>query len=104
MAVIGFFVGILLTVVACQRIVQRHVYLLHKRQLVQEFQVMDLNNLSGYHDLDLEDPTTNTTTSKEAERETVIAAATVNLSSAHAPLLAEADTAYLRKLGLMEQN
>jgi hypothetical protein len=95
MAVIGFFVGILLTVVACQRIVQSHVYLVHKRQLVQEFQVMDL---SGY---DLEQPSTKTTTREEEEEIPVVIADT---AIPPAPPLAEADTSYLRKLGLMEQN
>jgi hypothetical protein len=42
MAVLGFLTEIVLTVVAFQRIVQRRVYLLHKRQLMQEFQVQDL--------------------------------------------------------------
>jgi hypothetical protein len=106
MSVIGFFVGMILIVVACQRIVQRHVYLIHKRQLVQEFQVMDL---SGYADLE-EQPsptkttttTTTTTTNKEEEEEIVVVAAYTAIPLA--PPLAEADTSYLRKMGLMEQN
>jgi hypothetical protein len=94
--VIGFSVGILLTVVACQRIVQSHVYLVHKRQLVQEFQVMDL---LGY---DLEQPSSKTTTREEEDDEipAVIAATAIP----PAPPLAEPDTSYLHKLGLMEQN
>jgi hypothetical protein len=50
LAIIGFFVGVLVIVVAVQRIVGRHVYLLQKRQLVKEFQVMDLQ------DYDLDQP------------------------------------------------
>jgi hypothetical protein len=48
MAAVGLLVGLLFSMVVCQRIIQRHIYLLHKRQLVQEFQVVDL---AGY-DLD----------------------------------------------------
>lgn len=42
MAVIGFFVGLVIAVVIGQRILQRHVFLLHKRRLVREFIVKDL--------------------------------------------------------------
>lgn len=48
LAVIGFFVGVVVAVVAAQRIIGRHIHLLHKRQLVQEFRVMDLQD----YDLD----------------------------------------------------
>jgi len=48
LAIIGFFVGVILTVIAFQRIIGRHIHLLQKRQLVQEFQVMDLQQ----YDLD----------------------------------------------------
>jgi hypothetical protein len=98
MAVIGFVVGMILTVVAFQRIVQRHVYLVHKRQLVQEFQVMDL---SGY---DLERPSTETTTTTKEEEEEIPAVIAATAAIPSAPPLAEADTSYLRKLGLMEQH
>lgn len=48
LAVIGFVVGIFITIFLCQRIVQRHIYTLHKRKLVWEFQVADLSR----YDLD----------------------------------------------------
>jgi hypothetical protein len=47
MAVVGFFVGLVIAVVIGQRIVQRHVFLLHKRRLVREFIVKDLEDYGG---------------------------------------------------------
>jgi hypothetical protein len=46
--------------------------------------------------------TTTTTTNKEEEEEIVVVAAYTAIPLA--PPLAEADTSYLRKMGLMEQN
>jgi len=50
LATIGLIMGVILTVIFCQRVVQRHIFLLQKKQLVGEFIVMDL---SGY---DVTDP------------------------------------------------
>lgn len=76
LAMVGFVVGIIILVVIFQRTVQRHIYILHKRQLATEFQVMDL---AGY---DLDRP----------------------LAPEHplpsAPLLPEQDSVYLKTLGL----
>ena len=47
MAIIGFFVGLFVSVVIAQRIMQRHLFRLQKRQLVEEFQVVDLSS-SGF--------------------------------------------------------
>lgn len=47
MAVVGFFVGLVIAVVIGQRIVQRHIFLLHKRRLVREFTVKDLEDYGG---------------------------------------------------------
>lgn len=47
MAVIGFFVGLVIAVMIGQRIIQRHVLLLHKRRLVREFIVKDLEEYPG---------------------------------------------------------
>ena len=46
MAMIGLFLLLVIGVIVCQRIVQRHIFLLQKQTLVQEFQVADL---SSYH-------------------------------------------------------
>ena len=43
MSIIGFVCGVVLAVVAGQRIVQRHIFLLQKRRLVHEFPVLDLS-------------------------------------------------------------
>lgn len=43
MSIIGFVCGVVLAVVAGQRIVQRHIFRLQKRRLVHEFPVLDLS-------------------------------------------------------------
>jgi RING-variant domain len=94
LALIGFFVGIVITVIAFQRVIQRHVYLLQKRQLVQEFRVMDLQ---GYN---LDVPVA---TAPPHEEDVEVAGATATapaLPSASA--MADVDAAYLHKLGLMD--
>jgi len=48
MAIIGVFVGVFVGVVLAQRIVQRHMFLLQKRRLVDEFRVADLSKTAGY--------------------------------------------------------
>ena len=48
MAVIGLFMVLFIGVVVCQRIVQRHMFRLQKRQLVNEFQVADLATSSNF--------------------------------------------------------
>jgi len=48
LAVIGFFVGIFLAVLIGQHIFQRHLFLLEKKRLAEEYPVQDL---SGYSDL-----------------------------------------------------
>jgi RING-variant domain len=91
LAAIGFFVGIVITVIAFQRIVQRHIHLLQKRQLVQEFQVMDL---SGY-DMDLPIPSA-------PLYQDVETATTIQHPLPSAPPMAEADVMYLKKMGLID--
>jgi hypothetical protein len=49
MAVIGFFVGLFLATVLVQRVIQRHLFRLQKKELVKEFKVRDL---SGFDILD----------------------------------------------------
>jgi len=48
LAIIGLTVGIIVGVVITQRIIQRHVFLLQKKRLVEEFQVADLSKTTGY--------------------------------------------------------
>lgn len=95
LALIGFFVGIVMTVIAFQRIVQRHIYLLQKRQLVQEFQVMDLQ------DYDLDIPLA--TAPPEEEDIEATGPFTSTRIRPSAPVLPEEDAAYLHKLGLMDE-
>jgi negative regulator of sigma E activity len=47
MAIIGLFLLLIIGVIVCQRIVQRYLFLLQKRTLVQEFQVVDLSRSSN---------------------------------------------------------
>jgi hypothetical protein len=87
MAIIGFVVGIIIAVLLCQRVIQTHIYLLQKRQLVKEFTVMDL---SAY---DLDEPVvvdSGLTTSS-----------TVYHPPPSAPPMHQEDEIYLQKLGLM---
>jgi hypothetical protein len=98
MAVIGFFVGLIITVVVCQRIIQRHIYLLHKRQLVQEFQVVDL---AGY---DLERPAETPSPSAPPsayDMEQPPPEPEIHVAPS-APILRETDASFLKKLGLMD--
>lgn len=98
LAVIGFFVGVVIVIIAAQRIVGRHIYLLQKRQLVHEFQVMDLQ---GY---DLDHPLSPT----EAEQVNVVGSGiemregTILYPPPSAPFMPTEDVQYLTKLGLMD--
>lgn len=98
MAVIGFFVGLIITVVVCQRVIQRHIYLLHKRQLVQEFQVMDL---TGF---DLERPETPAPSAPPSAYDEEEPPGPEIYVAPSAPTLRETDASYLKKLGLMDSN
>jgi hypothetical protein len=51
MAIIGLFLLLVIGVIVCQRIVQRHIFLLQKQTLVQEFQVADLSSLREKYSL-----------------------------------------------------
>jgi len=105
LAIIGFFVGVVVIVVAIQRIVRRHVYLLQKRQLVKEFQVMDLQ------DYDLDQPIS-TAPVREDEDESHdeeglgIASSSTTDGTKHpppsAPVVPMKDFEYLKNLGLMD--
>ena len=96
--------GIIIIVVIFQRTIQRHIYILHKRQLTNEFQVMDL---SGY---DLEQPLPGAvvpeTSSTNGDAEPTNS--NKNEKEVHyhplpsAPPLPEKDSAYLKNVGLME--
>jgi hypothetical protein len=96
LAVIGFFVGIVITVIAFQRTVQRHVHLLQKRQLIQEFWVMDLQ------EYDLGQPLPTAPLEEELE-EGRTSPAYLAPTAPIEPLPAR-DVAYLQKLGLMDNN
>jgi hypothetical protein len=98
MAILGFLVGIIIVVVVFQRTVQRHIHVLHKRQLANEFQVMDLAEYNLEQPLVLVPETTNTSTTGGGEADVE--------SPAHplpsAPPLEEMDSTYLKNCGLME--
>jgi hypothetical protein len=98
MAVIGFCVGIIIAVVMCQRVIQTHVYLLHKRQLVQEFTVMDLQEYDVVCLLPQESSSLDTSSS-------IISPAPFLLPHPppSAPPMDQEDQMYLQKLGLMEK-
>jgi RING-variant domain len=63
MAVIGLFMVLFVGVVICQRIVQRHMFRLQKKQLVHEFQVADLSSSNTMQDVPDGDGTTRTPSS-----------------------------------------
>lgn len=100
LAIIGFFTGVVIIVIAVQRIVGRHIHLLQKRQLVQEFQVLDLQD----YDLDKPLPTAPTAVNDEEEAG---GSFTDSNNPKHpppsAPFIPDEDTVYLQKLGLMER-
>ena len=54
MAIIGLFVGVFVGVMIAQRILQRHMFLLQKQRLVEQFQVADLSKRRGYSAADVE--------------------------------------------------
>ena len=95
LAVIGFFVGIVITVIAFQRIVQRHIHLLQKRQLIQEFRVMDLQ------EYDLDQPLPTAPLEEDLEEGRLAAYPTPTAPIEPLPFR---DVAYLQKLGLMDKN
>lgn len=96
LAVIGFFVGMVITVIAFQRVVQRHIHLLQKRQLVQEYQVMDLQ------DYDLNQPLPTAPQEDDLEWNGANPMGIVSTPSAPMEPLPDKDVAYLLKLGLKE--
>jgi hypothetical protein len=117
LAMIGFIVGVIIVVIAFQRIVGRHIYLLQKRQLVQEFQVLDLQ------EYDLDKPiVTATATSPPAQYNNNVetggwggrtptstptaASHTAYNNMKHpapsAPYMPPGDAAYLKRLGLVD--
>ena len=49
LAIIGFVVGVVLSAIAFQRVIQRHIFLLQKRRLAADFVVVDLD---AYSDLE----------------------------------------------------
>lgn len=115
LAIVGFFVGVLVVVVAIQRIVARHVHLLQKRQLVQEYRVVDLQ------DYDLDTPVATAPAEGEAPAGTAGTgspegfestgveggaappAGTVGHPPPSAPVMTEEEAEYLWKLGLMDR-
>mmetsp|Transcript_18813 Transcript_18813/g.46699 ORF Transcript_18813/g.46699 Transcript_18813/m.46699 type:complete len:263 (-) Transcript_18813:143-931(-) len=99
LAVIGFFVGFVIVVIAAQRIVGRHIYLLQKRQLVHEFQVMDLQSY------DLDQPL-----SPAVEEQANVVGSGIQMRKGvtrhphpSAPAMPTEDVQYLTKLGLMDR-
>lgn len=89
MAVIGFFVGLFLGVIVGQRILQRHMFLLQKKQLVEEFQVADLS------------PYNVSSSPSHVNNEGSIYDA---IPMAPPPALHPDDASHLRKLGLLVDN
>jgi len=108
LATIGFFVGVIVTIVVIQRIIGRHIYLLQKRQLVKEFRVMDLQ------DYDLDKPMLENGDDETPNHEHQTNFGNDNLSPNIAgntrnpppfsPVVPSEDIAYLKNLGLMEDN
>jgi hypothetical protein len=97
LAVIGFFVGIVITVVAFQRVVQRHIHLLQKKQLVQEYKVVDLQD----YDLSQPLPTAPQEGDLEWNSGGLVYSKTAPSAVPIDPLPAK-DVSYLQKLGLKE--
>jgi hypothetical protein len=97
LAVIGFFIGVAITIVAAQRVVQRHIHLLQKRQLVQEFQVMDL---SGYG-MDMPLPSSPVALQQQQQQHD-IETCTMKYPLPSAPVMPEEDAVFLKKMGLIE--
>ena len=99
LAVIGFFVGVVIVIVAAQRIVGRHIYLLQKRQLVHEFQVMDLQSYN------LDQPL-----SPAVEEQDNVVGSGIEMREGgtrrpppSAPVMPTEDVQYLTKLGLIDR-
>ena len=102
LAIIGFVVGVLVAVVVGHRIVQRHVHLLQKRQLVKEFKVVDLQ---GY---DLDRPISSAPTPREVSGGAIgSSGGSLELAGTYrpppsAPTMPAEDVQYLKKLGLID--
>mmetsp|Transcript_30945 Transcript_30945/g.74733 ORF Transcript_30945/g.74733 Transcript_30945/m.74733 type:complete len:539 (-) Transcript_30945:81-1697(-) len=91
LAVIGFFVGVAITVVAFQRVVQNHIHLLQKRELIREFQVMDLSS----YDMDMPLPSA-------PMKQAIETSTSTRHPLPSAPEMPEEDARYLKKMGLMD--
>ena len=110
LAIIGLFVGVVVIAVAAQRIVGRHIYLLQKRQLVQEFRVMDLQ------DYELDQPISTASVEDDGEgggKEGLggvggdpgtapSAGGGTKHPPPYAPVMPVEDSEYLKNLGLMD--
>jgi hypothetical protein len=97
LAVIGFFVGIVITVVAFQRVVQRHIHLVQKKQLIQEYQVMDLQEYDLTRPLPTAPQEEDLEWNTRERSESKYSPSAVPIS----PLPAK-DVSYLQNLGLKE--
>ena len=96
LAIIGFFVGVVIVVIATQRITSRHIYLLQKRQLVEEFKVVDLQD----YDLDKpQAPGENIDIDGIEMRD----GTNIRHPPPSAPVMPMEDAQYLKNLGLMDR-
>ena len=95
LAIIGFFVGVVIVIVAAQRITSRHIYLLQKRQLVEEFKVKDLQD----YDLDKPEPRGENSENDGIEMQD---GTNVRHPPPSAPVMTMEDVQYLKNLGLMD--
>mmetsp|Transcript_57430 Transcript_57430/g.171314 ORF Transcript_57430/g.171314 Transcript_57430/m.171314 type:complete len:107 (-) Transcript_57430:276-596(-) len=104
MAIIGFAVGVFVGVIVVQRITQRHIFVLQKKRLVEEYRVADLstNNANGvhfegdsYYDPELgQEMDSHTINEMENEQDTLIDKARQQ------QVLSTENESHLRKLGL----
>eukprot|EP00977_Amphora_coffeiformis_P024548 scaffold16171_cov161-Amphora_coffeaeformis.AAC.3 len=100
MAVIGFLVGLFLGVVVGQRILQRHMFRLQKRQLVKEFRVVDLSSSSVVRDASsfVDGPTAAELRDDEENGD----GRSMQMHSVNKACLHPDDVSHLRKLGLLD--
>jgi len=99
LAMAGIIMGISLVVLIFQRTVQRHAYLLHKRQLTNEFQVMDLSTYDLSQPLNEE---TRRTNDENDNNKSTSNPTHPRPPQPSAPTLPEDDASYLKQMGLME--
>jgi hypothetical protein len=104
LAAVGLVVGIFLVCFLFQRILQKHLFRVHKKRLAQNYVVQDLSELESIDDYDFESQLPSVELPPRHEHKTVSASTEANSAckSRCSKICDVPNDLYLKKLGLME--